>query len=126
MNGLDTETDASSDVNTIIEVHFTDEEIEQARLKRHEEREQKYYQQNLEDELEDKRATRKFMKKIILRFVIPLTLIGFIGFILVGVGTGLPSTPITTTGIVMTCVGFIPQLIFLIIHAYRKGIPIWW
>jgi len=79
-----------------------------------------------EHEHYSEKMKKTLIKKIIFFIVIPLTLIGFIGFVLVGIGTGLPSTPITTAGIVMACVGFVPQLIFLIIHAWRKGIPIWW
>lgn len=120
----------------VTEIQFSDEEIEEARRQRHIKQEQQYElrrQQDIKSELQYKKGRIQYtkeekanIKKLIFLVVIPLTVLGTIGILLVVVGEATSSIPLMIVGGIVAGVGYVPLLVMGIIVAFKRGIFIWW
>lgn len=66
------------------------------------------------------------LKKFILIFIIPLTIVGLVGIALYAVGQATASTVLMIVGGTLMGLGFVPTLTWAIIIAFKRGIPVWW
>ena len=106
---------------SVIEIQFTDEEIEDARIQRHIEREQQYEkrrQQELQPAKKEKRRVSEFTKrdrkKLAIRLIwimTPFLVVLLVGITLLAVGQETSSTPLATAGGIVTCIGIFSLII---------------